>query len=144
MAVVTFRFGDCELNYVLVAWGWDDEFVLQFGWDKNGYLKSGGPKCWRIRKDRDTATGSGEYHYHCEKNGDEYVVKQDGHGSHDTMSGTKLPAKLGDFLHRELKIPLGQEGGTYIVKFMNGSSWDPSPAHTAVEFVNDALNAELA
>ncbi len=106
-------------------------------------MVSGGPKGWRIRKDRDTATGSGEYHYHCEKDGDEYVVKHDGHGSHDTVSGTVLPKKLGDFLSDELDIPLGRNGGSYVVHFIPAWSWEPRLQLWAVEYVNDALNAEL-
>lgn len=133
-----------DLRYVLVARGSDEGLLLHLTWGKGGHLVSGGPKGWRIRKDRDTATGSGEYHYHCHKDGDEYVVKHDGRGSHDTGPGTVLPKKLGDFLSEELEIPLGRDGERYVVRFLPAWSWEPRLQRWAVEYVNDVLNAELA
>jgi hypothetical protein len=102
---------------VYVAPSNDEGFVHYISWGSQGKLKKGGPKGWRIRKDNDVI---GERkHFHCEKNGDVFIIKQDGTGSHDTKQGTRLPNDLGTFLSQELELPLDRKGRGYYVRCLS-------------------------
>ena len=110
---------------------------LCFFWGAGGVHKKP-PKGWEIRKDRDRATGSGDVHYHCESDNDEYVVTAHGKGSHDTKAGTELPRKLGDFLHDDLKVPLPTNAdGRWIVSVLPFA-----PPRFLAGLLDDVLNAE--
>lgn len=111
-------------QYALLARNSAMGFLLEIKWSKtSGFLVSGGPKGWTVRRDREKAMRTGDVHYHCHYDGEEYVVKQSGHGSHDTKSGTRLPKKLGKFLFDELRVPLRRDGTSYVINF---APW-PSP-----------------
>lgn len=115
--------------------------VYALKWGKGGKLVSGGPKGWNVLRHRDTATRKGDYHYHCEKDGDEYTVRANGQGSHNTKSGTVLPNTLGDFLSKELGVDVHNVDDKFVVRFLPMWSWDPRLEEWAVEFVTDAMNA---
>ena len=131
-------------GWLLVAASRTEGVLLHLTWGKGRCLVSGGPKRWSVRRDRDTATGGGEYHYHCEKNGQEFVVKADGRGSHDTKSGTELPRELGEFLAGELDVPLNRPGGAYVVQLLPAWSWDTELERFAIDIVNGALNSQVS
>src|SRR5579859_2497855 len=122
LAVIVFT---SEMDGLLLLWG-------KGGWHPKP------PKGWEIRKDRDTATGKGDVHYHCVSKENEYVVTADGKGSHDAKTGTVLPRRLGDFLHDQLEVPLQTHAdGGWAVSFM------PYAPRHIIDLLDDALNAEV-
>lgn len=76
------------------------------------------PKAWTIREDQEgTSRRDQPKHYHCHhRRGDEIVITVDGYGSHDTVSGDPIPKRLGEYLEKELEIPVLKVGGKHVIK----------------------------
>lgn len=101
------------------------------------------PKGWTIRRDsQDDAYEGQPKHYHCEKDGEEIVITHDGHGSHDTHSGKRIPRKLGDFLEKCLDIPIKKNNqNQHVIRLEVERSWYPYRKRESVEILNELLNS---
>ncbi|MCD9527569.1 hypothetical protein [Photobacterium carnosum] len=56
-------------------------------------------KGWDVRRDSPGAAYEDQpRHYHAIKGDKEIVITEDGFGSHDTITDTEIPTKLGDYL----------------------------------------------
>lgn len=103
------------------------------------------PKGWVIRRDPGGRSREGEpEHYHCHKgskdSGEEIVITVTGEGSHKTESGDRIPRRLGDYLSKELGLPIKRTGRDYTVRLLTNPL--SGPARTdAISVLNTVMNA---
>lgn len=136
---------------LIVNSGLGHVFLLTFESQLSGiiYYLSIGPggwvtsplKGWRIRVDSGRHSQDAPKHVHCFKDNEEYVVTFEGKGSHDTLTGTKLPKKLGKYLHEQAGIPLETTNDSYVVRFLPG--FPSNPVDERVWIINLFEKGEL-
>ena len=90
-------------------------------------------KGWDVRRDPPgEAYEDQPRHYHATKGDKEIVITEDGFGSHDTVTGTEIPKKLGDYLisrgvnvknaavedHQDSNKSKGQKRKRYVIRHL--------------------------